>query len=190
MSIFQAITDAVQTVDQGDVFVDLYFPASDERVSAVVINPTCDLKQSKADYVKFVSTVSLKFVVVLMLRSVGFDESIFISGEIPSIRKYNHAIEVLKRNINGDLYPRYYLMPGYGRLLPASYLDFQKVFVIPTEQVYATYLDNCIASIASPWREQVVARYSGYSMRVGTVGYTEDDLQRVLIESGLAKLPV
>ena len=63
MSFFQAITDIKSKIDQGDVFSDIYFTAIDARVNAVVITPTCDLVQEKAQFIKFISTVSLEFVI-------------------------------------------------------------------------------------------------------------------------------
>lgn len=186
MSIFQAITDEEGKIDQGDVFVDIYFAATAERVNAVVISPTCDLEHNKADFVKFVSTVSFKLVARnILLDHSRIDEFDFGSGEAISQRKYDGAINALKRNINGDLLPRYYFLPGYSDSLPNSYLDFQKVFVNQVQQVFDSYIANRVARIASPWREQIAERYSGYSGRVGTPGYSESVLRSLLTKAGL-----
>jgi hypothetical protein len=146
-----------ERVDQGDIFLDLYFPAVDANVLAVVITPTCDLEHGKTHFIKFVSKTKL-----------------------------SQLMEMFKRNIRGDFLPRYYLLTEYSGRFPASYLDFQQIFVIPTRQVYEEYLSNRIAKVESPWREQIVAQYSGYSMRVGVPDYSDDELRDLLITAGLS----
>lgn len=186
MSIFQAIPDEEGKIDQGDVFVDIYFAATDERVNAVVVSPACDLEHNKADFIKFVSTVSFELVAKdILLDHSRIDDSDFGSGVAISRTKYNSAMNVLTRNINGDLLPRYYFLPGYSDSFPDSYLDFQKVFVIQVQQVFDSYMTNRITRIASPWREQIAERYSGYSGRVGTPDYSEGDLRSLLSKVGL-----
>jgi len=172
-------------VDQGDVFGDICLPAIEARVTAIVVTPTCDVEQNKAQFVKFISTVELTFVIKIIVDSVGIDESVFTSGDVISKSQYNNLIKVLRKNTTGDFLPRYYFLPEYSGFLPALYLDFQRVFVVPFQQVAQEYLANRIAKVASPWREQIVARYAGYSMRVGTPDYSDDELRIVLGTTGL-----
>lgn len=186
MSIFQAITEDEGTIIQGDVFVDIQFPATTERVAAVVISPTCDLEHNKADFVKFISAVPFEPVArKILLDHAGIDELDFESREAISRKKYESAVRVLDRSIKGDLLPRFYLLPRYSHSLPDSYLDFQRVFVLPVEEVLHSHMGNRITRIASPWREQIAERYAGYSGRVGTPDYTQSDLRRLLSEAGL-----
>jgi len=190
MSIFQAITDEEGKIDQGDVFVDIYFAATAERVNAVVISPACDLEHNKADFVKFISTVSFELVAKnILLHHSRIDESDFASGQAINKTKYDSAINTLKSNINGNLLPRYYFLPSYSDSFADSYLDFQKVFVLQVQQVFDSYIANRITRIASPWREQIAERYSGYSGRVGTPDYSEDDLRSLLTKTGLILPP-
>ncbi len=172
-------------VDQGNVFTDIYLPAIEARVTAIVVTPTCDLEQDKAQFIKFISTVELTFVIKIIADSVGIEESVFTSGDAISRGQYNSLIKVLRKNTTGDFLPRYYLLPEYPGLLPALYLDFQRVFVVPFQQVIQEYLTNRVARVASPWREQIAARYAGYSMRVGTLDYLDDELRTVLDTTGL-----
>lgn len=188
MPFFQEITDTQPEIDQGDVFSDIYFPAIEARVNAVVITPTCDLVQNKARFIKFVSSVSLEYVIKIIADSVGIRESSFQSeNKIPKIR-HKAILKVLHRNTTGDFLPRYFLMPKYEDILPALYLDFQRVFVIPYQQVKEEYQDNRVAKICTPWRESIASQYAGYSMRIGTPDYSDDELNDILRMSGL-KLP-
>lgn len=188
MPFFKEITDIQSEIDQGDLFSDIYFPAIDTRVNAVVITPTCDLVQNKAPYIKFISSVSLEFVIKIIADSVDISESFFNSENRISRRKHKNILNMLQRNTTGDFLPRYYLMPKYEDILPALYLDFQRVFVIPYKQVKEEYQDNRVAKICTPWRESIASQYAGYSMRIGTPDYSDDELNDILIMSGL-KLP-
>lgn len=187
MTAFRDV-DLTERVDQGDLFQDLYFPSVDANVLAVVITPTCDLEleHEKAHFIKFVSIVTLDFVIRIIADSVGIHNSLFDSGSVLSKTKLAHLMEMFKRNIRGDFLPRYYLLTEYSGGFPASYLDFQQIFVIPTRQVYEEYLSNRVAKVESPWREQIVAQYSGYSMRVGVPDYSDDILRDLLITAGLS----
>jgi len=131
-------------VGQGDVFTDIYLPAIETHVNAVVVTPTCDLEQDKAQFIKLISTIELTFVIKIIADSVRIDESVFTSGDIISRSQYNSLIKVLRKNTTGDFLPRYYLLPEYPGLLPASYLDFQRVFIVPFQQMIQEYLTNRI----------------------------------------------
>lgn len=172
-------------VDQGDVFADIYFSAIDAYVNAVVITPTCDLEHEKAHFVKFISTVPLDMVIRIIADSVGITESVFQSAVTISKGECNRLLRALHRNTTGDFLPRYYLLPECQGTLPALYLDFQRVFVIPFRQVVEEYLSNRVARIVSPRREQIVAQYSGYSTRVGVPDYSDDELRDLLSATGL-----
>lgn len=188
MPFFQEIADEQAGIDQGDVFSGIYFPAIDTRVNAVVITPTCDLVQNKAHFIKFVSTVPLELVIKIIADSIGIGESSFRSENQISRTKHRNILKVLRRNTTGDFLPRYYLLPKYEEILLPSYLDFQRVFVLPYLQVKEEYQDNRVVKISTPWRESITSQYAGYSMRIGTPDYTDDELNNILRMSGL-RLP-
>ena len=177
--------DSSGEIDQGDIFKDIYFAAIDSHITAVVITPTCDLVQRKAHYVKLVATVPLNQVVKIIADSVGIQDSLFSSQEELSGKKCTKLLSQLERNIDGNFLPRYYLLSEYIGVFPASYVDLQQVFVMPMEQLRAQYLSNRIARMNSPWREQVVAQYSGYSMRVGVQEYSKQEIRSIAIAAGL-----
>lgn len=187
MTVFRYV-DPDSRVDQGDVFQKIYFSSIDAFVTAVVVTPTCDLEHEKADFVKFVSTVSLDYVIKIMADSVGIDTSSFNSSESIKPKQCDNLVKAVQRNVTGDFLPRFYLLPEYQSVFPASYLDFQRVFVLPTRLACEDYLTNRVAKVPSPWREQIVAQFSGYSMRIGTPDYADEELKSLLVEAGL-KLP-
>lgn len=189
MQFYQEISDTQSIVDQGDVFKDLYFSSIDTSINAVVITPTCDLVKNKAHYVKYVSCVSLEFVIKIIADSVDISESTFNSQNSLSGKKHKQILKLIRKNTTGDFLPRYYFLPKYSDILLASYLDLQGVFVIPFQQVMMELLDKRIAKIATPWRESITSQYASYSMRIGTPEYADDELNEVLRISGL-KLPI
>jgi len=176
---------ATERVDQGDVFQNIYFPSVDKDVSAIVITPTCDLEQDKADFIKYVSVVSLNQVIIQIAEHNDIDSSFFKSGAYLPGKKTKSLLESFKKNIRGDLFPRYYFLDEYAGIFPACFADLQQIFVVPARLVYAEYLDNRLARLRSPWREEIVARYSGYSMRVGVPARSEDELRVLLAKTGL-----
>ena len=163
MTAFKSV-EISDTIDQGDIFSGIFFPALDTNVNAVVITPTCDLEQGKAHFVKFIASVSLDFVTKIIADSLNIDDSFFTSGTELSKTQYTNLIRAVRRNTNGDFLPRYYLITEYPDIFPPSYLDFQQVFVVPYFQVLEEYISNRVAKLDSPWREQISSQYSGYSM--------------------------
>lgn len=176
---------ASERVDQGDVFQNIYFPAVDKNVSAIVITPTCDLEQDKANFIKYVSVVSLNQVITQIAEHNNIDSSFFESGAYLSTNQTKRLLDSFAKNIRGDLFPRYYFLDEYAGIFSACFADLQQIFVVPTRLVSAEYLDNRLARLVSPWREEIVARYSGYSMRVGVPARSEDELRVVLAKTGL-----
>ena len=172
-------------LDQGDLFVDIYFPAIDNNVNAVVITPTCDFEQGKVHFVKFIASVSLDFVLKIIADGLGIDSSLFNSGTALTNKQMENIIRAVRRNTNGDFLPRYYLITKYQDTFPASYLDFQQTFVYPTRQVVEDLMPKRVARINSPWKEQITSRYSGYSIRVGTPDYSEEELKDLISLGGL-----
>ncbi len=185
MPFFQELPDVQVEVDQGDVFLEIPFAAIDERVSAVVITPTCDIVNGKAHFIKFVSTVDLKFVIKIIADSIKLDAGCFDAPNVISKNKYEDFLKVLRKNTNGDFLPRFYLLPKYNESVPASYLDMQRVFVTPYEQVKREFLGKRIARICTPWRESIASQYAGYSMRIGTPPYSNDELDQIILAAGL-----
>jgi len=192
MSIYLTIeVEKEEQVDQGDIFIDIFSTTTKERVNAIVVTPACDLKQGKADYIKLIATTPYKDVVLDLLKDHSrVDEADFGSQNVISRTKYNSAFKTFLSNINGDLSPRYYLIPSHPYYFTESYLDFQHVFTIPTEEVYIKYMRNRVAKVISPWREQIIARYNGYSVRVGTPDFTEQDIRGLLEVAGLTLPPI
>ena len=78
MTAFKSV-EISDSIDQGDIFNGIFFPALDTNVKAVVITPTCDLEQGKAHFVKFVASVPLDFVTKIIADSLNIDDSFFNS---------------------------------------------------------------------------------------------------------------
>ena len=179
MEVFDTI-DRSHPIDQGDIFVNIRFPATDSNLNAVVITPTCDLVQDKAPFVKFVGSVPLDFVVRIIADSVSIDDSFFTNKTPLTNRQQDNFLKAFRRNLTGDFLPRYYLIRSNPGSFTQFYLDFQRVFVFARRQVEEEFLACRCATIASPWREQIVSQYAGYSMRIGTPDYSQSDISSLM----------
>ena len=183
MTIFEEI-EPTSNIDQGDVFTNVYFPAIDNYADALVITPTCDIVQGKAQFIKFLSTVPSHFVVRIIADSVGIDDS-YLSPDKPiAARKLEALIKALRRNTTGDFLPRYYFLPAFPDILDSCYLDLQRTFAVSYKQVIEEYMSQRIARVLSPWREQILSSYASYSMRIGTPSYSDNTFKVLLTNVG------
>jgi len=175
---------SITDIDQGDIFKDIYFAAIESHVNAVIITPTCDLRLEKAHFVKFAGIVTANLVMKIIADSIGIGDEYFGGDGILSESKKKSLIKAVDRNIDGIFLPRYYLLTKWGDIFQPCYVDLQQVFVIPTVQVTQEYVQNRVARLKSPWREQLVAQYTGYSMRVGTPECSEESILDLIRSSG------
>jgi len=184
MQILENVNPSIP-IDQGDVFSGILFPALEANVDAVLITPTCDMVQNKSAFLKFVSTIPSYVVLEAIALGIGIESEKLRSSDPLTPKQLKNLISGLRSNVNGNYLPRYYLFPELKDVFPYSYLDFQRIFVVPYLQVKEEYIDKRIARVISPWKEDIVARYTGYSMRVGTSDYSEDDLKNVITSAGV-----
>lgn len=172
-------------IDQGDIFKEIYFAALDTNVTAVIITPTCDLQNGKAHFVKFAGVVEAGIVMNAIADSVGIGLEYFDGTETLSGKQNKQITKLIDRNIDGSFLPRYYLLTRLNDELPPCYIDLQQIFVIPTMQVLGEYRANRIGRLKSPWREQLIAQYTGYAMRIGTPECPEVSITDLIESSGL-----
>lgn len=163
-----------EKIDQSVIVDDVYFYCVDERMPAVVLNPACDFEQDKAELVQFCGlTDAWEFISELLhsdwdgLKLV--ESGGLISREALSIGKAKSFANRV-RQLARQQYPRFHWftpLPGSDRPLVA---DFQVLAALPFKEVADL---PKLASLRSPFREQVPARYSTYMNRVGTPDFSE-----------------
>lgn len=115
---------------------------------AMVITPSCDLAQGKADHVQLVNIINLL-------------EREDILGKT-AVTKRKQLIESYVCNNKGD---RYHFLPHFGELKPGV-LDFQRVSNIEIVELNNQYQRIC--SISPSFYKDIVSRFSAYYARQGS----------------------
>lgn len=120
----------------------------------IVLTPSCDLEQKKAEYIKFARCVLLndqkEYVEFMENKQDGN-----IRGRLKGLLTNN------RQKVQAD---RFHYLPGT-LYLPHLVIDFQQTRTLPLEDVNVTHR---VASLDSPFAEAVVVRYTRYTGRLGT----------------------
>lgn len=155
-------TQPAPTVDQSVLVKNVYFYSTDDKRNRVVLTPTCDFAQGKVEYVQICALVEAS-VFIKNLRKTDWQRS---NG-----KDLQNKIKDLAK----QKYPRYHWLNPPPNLTEPFIVDFQNIATLPIAEVEQLEI---IAYLASPFREQLPARYSAYMSRIGTPDQSENDLIR------------
>jgi hypothetical protein len=165
-------------IDQGVILEEAYFWAADATYPAFVLTPTCDFQQAKCDYALVCAVHrdgSLKELLTGVLGNAlrKKDGTPLVAPLTPEQRK------PIAGRIKGELIAlraaRYHFLPPIPGTKSPLILDFQLVQSASVPEIANTPV---IAELASPYREQVPARYVAYMGRVGTPDYEQQDVDQ------------
>jgi hypothetical protein len=170
-------------IDQSVVVETLYFHALDDHLAAVVLTPACDFEQRKAELAIACAAISAWDLIAQLAQTDWVKEGLV--DESGSLKKRgdlsNSKIKWFKAQISRMIkqqYPRYHwLAPIPHTNLPPLVADFQIIACLPIDVIVRA---TPIASLQSPFREQLPARYAAYMGRVGT-----PDLEVPILETWL-----
>lgn len=181
------------SIDQAVLLDVVYFYAIDEARRALVLTPTCDFAQQKCELVQVCAIFDAWETVEHFVRGewagLGLvsDSGALVGGPL-SKGKFKDFANSMRQLITQRL-PRYHwLAPLPGEPRP-QLLDFQLVESVSIQEVAGTKI---VGELASPFREQVSARYAAYMGRVGTPdfgaseidGWVSDCVQRLFPADG------
>ena len=135
---------------------DLHRVAEPEGTSvteswSIVLTPTCDLVQGKADFALLAGCSLLEY------RSEFKD----VAGKAGVGKQKKNELEKLLRNAKSS---RYHYLPAAFEI-PHLVVDFQDLCTVPRDKLDAM---NAIASLDSPYAEELQSRFAGYFGRIGT----------------------
>lgn len=71
----------------------------------------------------------------------------------------------------------YYYLPGKDDRTDGFLIDFSHVFSVLFEQLQTM---KPLLRLKSPWREQLLNRYIGYSLRIGALDYSEECIRETI----------
>ena len=159
--MFYAATCSAK-IDQAFVVEGVYFYSVDEHRLGIVLTPTCDFANEKAQFVQICSVVTAKSFVDSIRRAdwKNLNES-----------NLRGQIKVLAR----QKLPRYHWLAPFPGTSEPLVADFQNLATLAFEEASDLRI---VACLASPFREQLPARYGAYISRVGTPEFTDDELDQ------------
>jgi hypothetical protein len=170
---------APDRVDQSVIIGALYFYAVDEHFPAAILTPACDFEQSKAELVTACALVEAWALISSLVTNdwanQGFvtDSGLVVPLADLSKGKLKTYRERVSRLIKNQ-YPRYHwLAPLPGSRTPLV-ADFQLISALPVDELADARL---IAILASPFREELPARYAAYMSRVGTPDHASETVE-------------
>jgi hypothetical protein len=157
-----------QEIDQGLILDGVYFYAIDEVRPAFVLTPACDIAQQKADFLQVSAVweareVLQEFVQDPWRKHLSKADGTLLNGPL-SKNKEDWLVDRIKELIAQRFQRWHWLAPIPGTASPLV-IDFQLVQSVSFPDLTHARI---LAELASPFREQVPARYAAYMGRVGT----------------------
>lgn len=159
---------------------DIYAHAGEDGDTSyfVLVTPTCDITYDNADNYVFLRTME-----IFRHPSV---QAIVRLGRMPGRNNDSHntLLDLIR---NHPKQHRYYFLPAaFG--IPPLLVDMQQVLCVPKEQVNADVGDwNRLASLDSPFAQDLVSRFITYFARIGTPDLDYESLVLAIEEQALGK---
>lgn len=145
----------------------------------VVLTPTCDFFQKKAEIVLCAEAVELANLPHPKKPNGEYQEW---ASSPDDTKKLSGLRNLLGNKREGTQSERFYYLPGvFG--LPHMVLDFQRLLTVPLEKLSSS---PCLARIASPFAEAISAQFVRYVGRIGTPVLDIDSIVKGL-RTGLPK---
>lgn len=173
--------DLIGRIDQGDILYPVkikdWLPwwAEDKSHPIVILTPTCDIAQEKVDFYRFTVLQPLPLFFLSVCQEISGDDSVDLS--ILSRTKKEKIINKLERAIR-NAWPRYHFLPREeGFFETDRIIDFEVVVSVPIG-VFAP--DLRIAKLKSPYKEELIHRYSHHTMRIGTEDIPRETVKQII----------
>jgi len=168
-------------IDQGDILypvkIKIFVPwwIDDKEYPVVILTPTCDLIQQKADHHRIGILEPFPLFFLRISREIVGSDDIDFSNI--SAKQKKRIEDKLRRAIKNS-WPRYHFMPNDNNLIKTDrIIDFEVIFSIPIEDISENLR---IARIRSPHKEELVHRYSHHTMRIGTPDIEQSKIKTII----------
>ena len=158
-------------LDQGDILRPVevrrylsWWPDAIQR-PLVIVTPTCDLAQDKADYHRLCILQPLQNLLYEFGKDLQLTQQHWDGAEPLSKGKWNTIKERLGRIIK-NAWPRYHFLPSESDVFQTDYfIDFELILTVPLTELAAV---SRHATIDSPYKQELVQRLTSHLMRIGT----------------------
>jgi hypothetical protein len=168
-------------IDQGDILYPItikeFIPwwLDDKKYPVVILTPTCDLIQLKADHHRIGVLEPFPLFFLRISKEILGTEKIDFSIISP---KQKQKIEDKLRNAIRNSWPRYHFLSKDENLIKTDrIIDFEVIFSVPIESIKE---ELRIARIKSPFKEELIHRYSHHTMRIGTPDIDKSKINAII----------
>lgn len=167
-------------IDQGDILYPIilneWLPwwIDNNEHPIIILTPTCDVAQDKVDYHRFTVLQPLPFFFLNICHEIFGNDPIDLPN-ISGTRK-SKITNKLDRAIK-NTWPRYHFLPKENGVFKTNrIIDFEIVISVPLD----TFSNDLrIARLESPFKEELIHRYSHYTMRIGTEDLSASKVQQI-----------
>jgi len=177
------------TIDQSVVLGNVYFHSLDDHLRGIVLTPTCDFEQRKAELVTICAAINAWELVTDLIvtdwskQGLANDQGQLIARSALSAGKRKWLSDQLQR-LMGQQFPRYHWLAPLADGEEPLIADFQIVACHILEE--ADGFDR-LGILQSPYREQLPTRYSAYMGRIGTPDI-QKTVRQAWIDAGIDRL--
>jgi hypothetical protein len=167
------ITPTTSSVEQSDIFENVYFYCVDASADACLVAPICDLVNSKADNLVFCRLFPAYQVLDQFLQEkwAGSLSGAVLQKNEPLVAGQKKYIESQLTQLSSNFhYLRYHWLDPFPGEDEPRIIDYQVLACLNTEEFERDRARGAIKrklSMLSPWREQIPVRYANYMARIG-----------------------
>ncbi len=172
-----------EEIDQGDILYPVKVRnlvnwwEDGDNYPIVILTPTCDIALKKVDYYRFTVLEPFPFFFLKICQEVNGDEPLDL--ENLSNKKRNKIKNKLDKAIK-NAWPRYHFLPKEEGVFKTNrIIDFETIFSVPLNTFRPTLR---VARLLSPYREELIHRYSHHTMRIGTEDLPKDKIEQIISE--------
>jgi len=166
-------------IDQGDILYPVriknHIPwwIDDDDYPIVILTPTCDIAQEKVEYHRITILLPFPFFFLNTCHEV-FGEVIDLTNLSKNNKdKIRNKLDRAIRNA----WPRYHFLPKEDIFKINRIIDFDVVASLPIE-IFSP--DLRIARLLSPYKEELIHRYSHHTMRIGTDDIPKGTVNKII----------
>lgn len=176
-------------VDQGAIVEGVYFYAIDEVFHGVVLTPTCDIAQNKAELLVLCAAINAWDLVSDLIKTDWKNDGLVSdTGELIAAADLSQGKRKTLRDkiqrLMRQQFPRYHWLAPIADGKDPLIADFQILACVAPEEIDSARI---VASLESPFREQVPTRYAAYVGRIGTPDIPPS-VQDEWVDAGLQRL--
>lgn len=167
-------------LDQGDILspvqLSTYLPwwEKDSNLPLVIVTPTCDLAQEKAEFHSLCVLQPLPLLLYILGKASGLLREHW-DGVTPVPKGKWEKIQEKLRNTIKNAWPRYHFFPSEEGVFETDYfVDFEIIVTIPLSDLQA---NQRYVRLNAPYQQELIQRLTSHLMRIGTPDIPSGSIQ-------------